>query len=485
MSDLEAVGLFAALLAVSVAIGEGLRALGWAAESTRRLVHVGVGLATAAAPMWFSGPVGMYALAILFMVGNAVLMSRGWGASMHAIKRRSWGTVVFPFALIVALGLTWSLDPSRVFVLQIAFVVLALADPAASFVGTRVSSSRPYLVAGATKSLAGSTAFALVTLVSTAILLLWIGPEWSALEVAVAAITVSALATVAEALGRGGWDNLWIVLAVVVPLSHLDGSPPALVVEGLALVLAALFGVLTFRVRALDVSGALVGSLLAWMLVALGGLVWAAPALAFFVLSSAVSRVGEQRKATSRTLEAKGSRRDAGQVLANGGVGMLLLGASVFGESPMLYPGFVGAFAAAAADTWATEIGTAFKGPTRRLGVGRRVQPGESGGMSVAGTTASIVGSATVVGAAWAVGGLEAGPVALVLVVAGVVGSVLDTALGATVQARYRRLDGTLSEVALEGADRVGWGWVDNDAVNWAGTVAGADGGALVGLAAW
>lgn len=151
MTNPEALGLFAGLLLASVALGEALRAAGWRPESTRRAVHGGVGLTVAACPAWFDGPGLVYALAAVFAVGNAVALARGWFPEMHGIGRQSVGTVVFPVALIVALGLCWSLDPGRVFALQVAFAVLALADPAASLVVERMPVRR-YRVAGVEKS---------------------------------------------------------------------------------------------------------------------------------------------------------------------------------------------------------------------------------------------------------------------------------------------------------------------------------------------
>ena len=156
MTDFQALGLFASLLLASVAAGEGLRALGWRPESSRRMVHVGVGLTVAASPAWFSSPGPIYGLAVAFLIGNAVALGRGWFRGMHAIERRSLGTVVFPLALVVALALCWTLDPGRVFVLQAAFAVLALADPAASWVGTRIARPRRVDVAGATSRSRGA-----------------------------------------------------------------------------------------------------------------------------------------------------------------------------------------------------------------------------------------------------------------------------------------------------------------------------------------
>ena len=63
MTEVEAVGAFGALLLASVGVGEGLRRIGWRSESTRRVVHMLVGLSTAAAPFWFDRPRGIALLA--------------------------------------------------------------------------------------------------------------------------------------------------------------------------------------------------------------------------------------------------------------------------------------------------------------------------------------------------------------------------------------------------------------------------------------
>lgn len=493
MTDLLAFGLFAALLGAAVAMGEGLRAwAGWRPESSRRAVHMGVGLATAASPLWFEAPTGLYVLAVAFVVANLVAVRRGFFPGMHGIERRSWGTVTFPLALIVALALCWSLDEGRVFILQTAFVVLALADPAASFVGTRVERPRRYVVAGTTKSVAGTFAFAVVAGVVTALMLVWTAPtSFGVLQVAAGVLTVALVGAAAEALGRRGWDNLWIVLAVIVPLAHLDSHPEVAGLHLGALALAAVFGMASYRARFLDLSGALAASVLAWMVVALGGAAWAVPAVTFFVLSSLLSRLGRRRKRDAEARAAKGSRRDVGQVAANGGVGATLLALFVFVPDVVLYWGFVGAFAAAAADTWGTEIGTLAAWPTRRLGLGRRVPPGTSGGMSVPGTLGAAAGAVVVVASSlpFASSFVADGRLletAALVAMAGLVAALFDTALGATVQGRFRADDGTLTERDQVGRRALplaaGVRWIDNDRINFACTLAGAG---LAMLAAW
>ncbi|MEO0557771.1 MAG: DUF92 domain-containing protein [Bacteroidota bacterium] len=481
MSDLIAFGLFSAVLLAAVGTGEALRAwAGWAAESSRRVVHAGVGLATALCPPLFSAPTLIYVLAGLFIVANVVAVRQRLLPGMHGIARESWGTVTVPLALVVALWLCWTLNASRVFILLIAFGVLALADPAASWVGTRMKHPGRYDVAGQTKSVAGSLTFGVVASSVTAFGLVSLMPSWSPASVAIGSLTVGTVGAAAEALGRKGWDNLWIVLAVIVPLVHLHHQPDAAGALALGIALALGFGGVAYRARSLDLSGALAASILAWMVVALGGLAWAVPAFAFFVLSSVLSRVGRQRKADAESLAEKGSRRDVGQVVANGGVGAVLLAAYVFVPHPALYWGFVGAFAAAAADTWGTEIGTYFRRPTRLLAFGPRVPSGTSGGMSVPGTGGAALGAMVVVASALlsgADGGIAPLELAALVAGGGLLAAVLDSALGATVQARYRLPDGQLTERSAisSGALELAAGirWMDNDRVNLACTVFG------------
>lgn len=478
MSDLVAFALFGAGLLAALGLGEALRAwAGWPAEASRRVVHALVGVQTALSPLLFSAPTGIYVLAVGFGVVNLVASPRGVFPGMHGIARESWGTVTFPAALVVALWLAWSQDASRLFALQAAFFVLALADPAASLVGTRLRRPGRYVVAGETKSVAGSVAFLAVAAVAVGGVL-WTGPAWRGELWVAGVVSAAGLATAAEALGRKGWDNLWIVLAVLVALValHHGAARPRAALLGVALAVG--FGVAAWRVRSLDLSGTLAAGMLAWAVVAVGGAAWAVPIFAFFALASALSRLGRARKRDAEALAEKGGRRDAGQVVANGGVAGSLLAATVFADGTgLLYVGFLGALAAAAADTWATEIGTLVGGPTRRLGLGRRVPPGTSGGMSVGGTVGAVLGAASVAVTALPFGALTASGAAAVAA-AGVLGSVADTLLGATVQARFRLPSGETTERrALDGTalpSAGGVAWLGNDAVNVACTIVGA-----------
>ncbi len=89
--------------------------------------------------------------------------------------------------------------------------------------------------------------------------------------------------------------------------------------------------------------------------------------LAFFIPSVALSRIGRARKKQLIDI-GKGGARDAWQVLANGGVATLALAfALAGGATDLLFAAFAGAYAAATADTWGTEIGTLARGMPRSI----------------------------------------------------------------------------------------------------------------------
>jgi uncharacterized protein (TIGR00297 family) len=239
-----------------------------------------------------------------------------------------------------------------------------------------------------------------------------------------------------------------------------------------ATLLAAAVGGLAYWRRALTLDGALGATAVGALVFRRGGLPAASALLAFFVSSSALSRLQEARKTSGSLAQAKGARRDAGQVLANGGVAALALAVGRPG-------GCLGALATANADTWATELGMLSRRRPRLITTLAVVEPGTSGGVTAAGLLASLAG-ASLVGAAWAI---SAGSVAAwrVGLVAGLLGSIVDSLLGATLQALYQcPVCGQRTERAVHpgcgqrGVRLRGVEWIDNDVVNALATLSGA-----------
>src|SRR5690606_15060125 len=134
-----------------------------------------------------------------------------------------------------------------------------------------------------------------------------------------------------------------------------------------------------WRMEYLTFSGSLAGGLFAATLVGVGGWGWMVPGLAFFFLSSALSKWAPEAKGPSAEAAARESRRDASQVYANGGVAWVLVIAYAFAPAEWIYWGFVGSLAAATADTWATEVGPVFRQQPRLILSGQPVPAGTSG----------------------------------------------------------------------------------------------------------
>jgi uncharacterized protein (TIGR00297 family) len=236
-----------------------------------------------------------------------------------------------------------------------------------------------------------------------------------------------------------------------------------------------------YRARALT-RGGMLASLMVGTAIATGtGWRGATVLGTFFVSSSALSRIARESD-----IAAKGSQRDAGQVLANGGIAALAgLGALVVGERRGLEI-LTGALAAAAADTWATEIGSTSRAMPRTLMHWRRVPPGTSGGVTIRGLAGGL-GGATLLGlTATAVGRTRGPGVIVVPMLAGVAGSLVDSVVGELVQERRYCPScekATESRVHRCGTPTLHTGGVpglDNDVVNLACTLTGAGIAALL-----
>ncbi len=206
-----------------------------------------------------------------------------------------------------------------------------------------------------------------------------------------------------------------------------------LLAAGLALAIA----MVALRLRALAPSGAIVAVLMGTIVVAAGGWWSGIVLVVFFGSSSLVSQINRQ----STILQARGSRRDGVQVLANGWgmvAGTLLY--SITDWRPWLLFG-MGAIAAATADTWSSEIGRTSAAPPRLVTTWQRVPRGSSGAVSARGLLASVAGG-TLIAVLAAIGLWQSSsefstnvPLIIALVaLAGFLGALVDSYLGAVVQ---------------------------------------------------
>jgi uncharacterized protein (TIGR00297 family) len=265
----------------------------------------------------------------------------------------------------------------------------------------------------------------------------------------------------------------------------------------IGLLLSTVIVLVAFRRQALTASGAAGAILVGTFTFGFGGWAWGLVLVAFFALSSVLSRYRSADKERIADKFLKGSRRDLGQVLANGGLAAIVSVLYFSHPTPALLAAFLGAMATVNADTWGTEIGVLSPVDPRLITTGRRVPAGTSGGVTWLGTSASILGAlfiglvgylllcidSTAAGRSplrlsWIV------PAALV---SGLVGSLFDSLLGATVQGIYycaaceTETEKQIHGCGLRTNHLRGWRWLNNDVVNFLSSVAGA----AVAVAIW
>jgi uncharacterized protein (TIGR00297 family) len=261
---------------------------------------------------------------------------------------------------------------------------------------------------------------------------------------------------------------------------------------GLALSLA--IGVLGYRRSALSGSGFWGALITGTLIFGIGGWEWGVLLVAFFVSSSALSFYRSRDKQGLAEKFAKGHRRDLGQALANGGLAALLAVLSWWQPHPLWFFACAGAMAAVNADTWATELGVLSSSPPRLITTGRRVEVGASGGITWLGTGASLAGASLIgllaglASLALRQGCADAVGLLLAATVGGLTGSLIDSLLGATVQAIYwcdvcgKETERRVHRCGTETRLLRGWRWLGNDAVNFVASAVGALVAAGIGL---
>ena len=243
-----------------------------------------------------------------------------------------------------------------------------------------------------------------------------------------------------------------------------------------------------YRYGALTRDGALAAFVEGVLIFGLGGWAWACLLLAFFISSSALSRLLPQRKRALSEKFAKGHRRDWGQVAANGALAAGLAALHPWmPESQWVWAAFAGALAAVNADTWATEVGVLSRAAPWHVLTGKAVPKGTSGGVSALGLGAALAGAALI--GLCALLDEPSLDLAFAVILGGWIGALFDSVLGATLQAMYfcpqckKETEHTPRHTC--GAATVyrrGWPWMNNDVVNALASLMGAVvAGCLVG----
>lgn len=246
-----------------------------------------------------------------------------------------------------------------------------------------------------------------------------------------------------------------------------------------------------FRRKSLDHGGA-IGAMLVGFILTMANMSFFTTLLTFFVTSSKLTKwKGEIKKQIDPEYK-EGGQRNWVQVLCNGGVptelALLYMIEAGPGEIPVDFGkqysaswmclSLLGALACSTGDTWASEVGPVLSKSTPRLiTTWRDVPTGTNGGVTAVGLVASLLGGAAVGGAYYFTQVLlvkelhlavSQWPIILYGAIAGLLGSLLDSFLGATMQ--FSGYDETIGKVVSYESPNVkrisGKPILDNNGVN-------------------
>ncbi len=441
-------------------------------ESIRKAVHVTTGAAIMLTPLLFHSKWPLLAISSVFFLLNFWAIRRKHLASYNFTKRASWGTAYYPLAFMILLLAFWDEQKNILF---LSFAIMAFADPVAGTIGVTSPESGVLKLPWDRKSQRGAFAMFVASFIILLIGSRFFETEWA--PAILASFTIAGIATAIELLSWKGSDNLTAPLFVAASL-YFAYSPETQNSFFVGTFLAAIAASGGYFARFLDLSGALGAFLIGVFIFGAGGSTFTIPILLFFVLSSLLSKLKERLKGNDEIAE-KGGRRDVKQVFANGLAPALIALSAPFLDFELSFLIFLGAVAAATADTWATEIGMIFSDKPRSILTLKPVPTGASGGVTFAGTMGAFLG-ASVIAFSGVVMYPQLDGFALAWVVfAGIAAQFLDSFLGATLQNKRRcTACGRMTERATHCGETTihssGWRWMDNDAVNMLCTAFGA-----------
>ncbi|MEW5799399.1 MAG: DUF92 domain-containing protein [Bacteroidota bacterium] len=473
VSIFASVGLF-------IGIAELLRHIfNGSPEITRKLVHILTGVLIFFAPELFISGIPALLLSVSFIVINFAAIQFGLLKGMHGTNRRSYGTVYYPLSFLILVLLFWDSAP---FIISVSILILALGDAAAAIVGENLRHPHEYRLTSDKKSYEGSAVMFVTTFGIIIAAILYYAPVEVYGSLFMIGITVALFVTIGEAISSKGFDNLTVPLSAAfmlhyfcVPLAH--HNPDQMTA---AVILALIIAIVSFQFEFLSPGGSAATFLLATIIFGIGGWAWTIPILTFFVTSSLLSKFGKARKKKLDVIIEKTNKRDEVQVAANGGVaGIIILLWYIFPQQTDLYLIYIASLAAVTADTWATEIGTLSKKKPISIVTFKFVEPGTSGGVSLVGFFGSFLGASVIVLSGWVMNDLViSGSTIAKIIFSGMLGSIVDSICGATLQAQYQTDSGTITEKTMyhgKPTTRIrGVGWIDNDLVNWICAAAGS-----------
>jgi dolichol kinase len=193
-------------------------------ELTRKLAHFGTGLLTLLFPVMLGNHWFVLLLCASFALILLASLKLNMLKSINAIDRKSYGSILYPVA-VYSCYLFYNYHsnkngklPDSYIYFYLPILSLAICDPLAALFGKRFPYGK-YKVACGTKTIVGSSAFYLSSVVLSVIMLTFFATHsLSFAFILRTSILIAATACLAEALSGKGTDNLTIPVSVLAAL---------------------------------------------------------------------------------------------------------------------------------------------------------------------------------------------------------------------------------------------------------------------------
>jgi len=455
-------------------------------EVSRKILHIIAGICTIVSLLVIRSFEIILIISIISCVITFFLVRNNYFHIIDNKNRKSWGIFFFPFSFTILNILFFG---NATWVVAASMIISGFSDSFAALSG-RIFPIKTYKVTFDKKSFGGSLIFFLMTFLFVLFLSSDIFQQYFNVNVKfdsyliLVALLIAALLTIFEAISSYGLDNVTVpIFGSLLLYVFLVVPNDALLYDFIiGSAFAATIAVISYYVKFLTRSGSTATFLLASFIFGFGGWKWSIPIMAFFILSSILSKVRKKANEAVETYFEKSGVRDHWQVIANGGIGGILVILNLIYQSELFYYIYVSSLAAVCADTWATEIGTMYKTKTYNILNLKPIDQGVSGGISLVGTLGGVLGAMIIAlsGIYWVnVNGLQ---FILFIILSGVAGSFFDSILGASIQAQFEcGICGKITEKEFH-CDEItihkkGFNWLNNDLVN---LLAGIGGGAFI-----
>lgn len=430
---------------------------------SRKIVHISVGHWIILAMLVFNDLRFLVVTPIVF-IGVNYLSFRYKIFDVMEQDDDSFGTVWYAVSLFILSTAGFLLKDPRIAIIGI--LAMAYGDGFAALIGQKWGKHKwrmPY----ENKSIEGSATMFGLTFIVVVITQQVMQGTFSFVE----ATWISGIVTLVELMAKKGKDNLTVPIfagGFTWFFSTQMMSTQAMLLLGFA----ALILSVGFIKRAITFEGCIHGIFVAFILLHFGQVNIFYGLILFFALGSLVSKVGKDKQKIERLIHERSGPRNSIQVYANAGGAVLMVilgeitGLEVFDHAALII------FIAALADTFSSEIGMLSKKQPVSIITFKKIAPGLSGGVSLLGITAALLGAFTMsfilVKGEWSE--------ILLMGTLGFLGSLIDSLIGASIQRKYYDPENnTLTE--RKQIDRQplqlvsGFKKINNDAVNFIATV--------------